>query len=185
MAEESRSPLEFGLNLSSLDGVPVAVKDLLLTSDWPTRRGSLTIDPSGPWTEDAPCVARLKEAGAVLIGKTTTPEFGWKGSTDSPLTGITRNPWNEDEDNAGGSSGGLSVALAARMAPLALGTDGGGSIRIPASFVRCLWAEVELRAGVGLVRCRHLEQSCICRPHEPNRARRRFTHERHCTARGP
>jgi aspartyl-tRNA(Asn)/glutamyl-tRNA(Gln) amidotransferase subunit A len=133
MAEESETRWNSGEPLSALDGVPVAVKDLLLTSDWPTRRGSLTIDPNGPWTEDAPCVARLKEAGAVLIGKTTTPEFGWKGSTDSPLTGITRNPWNKMK-TPGGSSGGSSAALAARMAPLALGTDGGGSIRIPASF---------------------------------------------------
>jgi aspartyl-tRNA(Asn)/glutamyl-tRNA(Gln) amidotransferase subunit A len=132
-AEESEARWNAGEALSSLDGVPVAVKDLLLTKGWPTRRGSLTIDPNGPWTEDAPSVARLREAGAVLIGKTTTPEFGWKGSTDSPLTGVTRNPWNKSK-TPGGSSGGSSVALAARFAPLALGTDGGGSIRIPASF---------------------------------------------------
>jgi aspartyl-tRNA(Asn)/glutamyl-tRNA(Gln) amidotransferase subunit A len=119
--------------LSPLDGVPVAIKDLLLTRGWPTRRGSRTTEPSGPWNEDAPSVARLREAGAVLIGKTTTPEFGWKGSTDSPLTGVTRNPWNK-EKTPGGSSGGSSAALAARFCPLALGTDGGGSIRIPASF---------------------------------------------------
>jgi aspartyl-tRNA(Asn)/glutamyl-tRNA(Gln) amidotransferase subunit A len=91
------------------------------------------VDPKGPWTEDAPSVARLREAGAVLVGKTTTPEFGWKGSTDSPLTGITRNPWDTTK-TPGGSSGGSAAALAARMCPLALGTDGGGSIRIPASF---------------------------------------------------
>jgi aspartyl-tRNA(Asn)/glutamyl-tRNA(Gln) amidotransferase subunit A len=118
---------------SPLEGVPVAIKDLLLTIGWPTRRGSLTLDSKGPWTEDAPAVARLREGGAVLIGKTTTPEFGWKGSTDSPLTGTTRNPWNRQK-TPGGSSGGSSAALAARFAPLALGTDGGGSIRIPASF---------------------------------------------------
>ncbi|MGD0190428.1 MAG: amidase [Rhizomicrobium sp.] len=132
-AEESETRWADGQPLSPLDGVPVAVKDLLLTSGWPTRRGSLTVSPEGPWTEDAPSVARLKEAGAVLVGKTTTPEFGWKGSTDSPLTGVTRNPWNRSK-TPGGSSGGSSAALAARFAPLALGTDGGGSIRIPASF---------------------------------------------------
>jgi aspartyl-tRNA(Asn)/glutamyl-tRNA(Gln) amidotransferase subunit A len=132
-AEDSEARWLAGEPLSPLDGVPVAVKDLLLTKGWPTRRGSLTVDPAGPWTEDAPSVARLKEAGAVLIGKTTTPEFGWKGSTDSPLTGITRNPWNMAK-TPGGSSGGSSAAVAARFAPLALGTDGGGSIRIPASF---------------------------------------------------
>jgi aspartyl-tRNA(Asn)/glutamyl-tRNA(Gln) amidotransferase subunit A len=132
-AEESEARWAAGEPLSPLDGVPVAIKDLLLTKVWPTRRGSLTIEPSGPWTQDAPCVARLRESGAVLIGKTTTPEFGWKGSTDSPLTGVTRNPWNTAK-TPGGSSGGASAALAARFAPLAIGTDGGGSIRIPASF---------------------------------------------------
>jgi aspartyl-tRNA(Asn)/glutamyl-tRNA(Gln) amidotransferase subunit A len=132
-AEESEQRWLKGDPLSPLDGVPVAIKDLLLTKGWPTRRGSLTVDPKGPWTDDAPTVARLREAGAVLIGKTTTPEFGWKGSTDSPLTGVTRNPWNTAK-TPGGSSGGSSAALAARFCPLALGTDGGGSIRIPASF---------------------------------------------------
>ncbi len=132
-AEASEARWMRGDPLSPLDGVPIAIKDLLLTKGWPTRRGSLTVDPKGPWTEDAPTVARLREAGAVLIGKTTTPEFGWKGSTDSPLTGVTRNPWNK-EKTPGGSSGGSSAALAARFCPLALGTDGGGSIRIPASF---------------------------------------------------
>ena len=133
MAGESEARWLAGTPKSPLDGVPVAIKDLLLTKGWPTRRGSLTVDAKGPWNDDAPCVARLREAGAVLIGKTTTPEFGWKGSTDSPLTGITRNPWNLDK-TPGGSSGGSSAALAARFCPLALGTDGGGSIRIPASF---------------------------------------------------
>src|SRR5690348_11874158 len=132
-AEASEARWLNGEPLSPLDGVPVADKDLLLTKGWSTRRGSLTVDPKGPWNEDAPTVARLKEAGAVLIGKTTTPEYGWKGCTDSPLTGITRNPWNKDK-TPGGSSGGSGAALAARLCPLALGTDGGGSIRIPASF---------------------------------------------------
>ena len=132
-AEASEQRWMEGAPLSPLDGVPVAIKDLLLTKGWPTRRGSLTVDPKGPWTDDAPGVARLREAGAVLIGKTTTPEFGWKGSTDSPLTGITRNPWNRQK-TPGGSSGGSGAALAARFCPLALGTDGGGSIRIPACF---------------------------------------------------
>ncbi len=132
-AEASEQRWTESAPLSPLDGVPVAIKDLLLTKGWPTRRGSLTVDPKGPWTDDAPTVARLREAGAVLIGKTTTPEFGWKGTTDSPLTGITRNPWNK-EKTPGGSSGGSAAALAARFCPLALGTDGGGSIRIPAGF---------------------------------------------------
>jgi aspartyl-tRNA(Asn)/glutamyl-tRNA(Gln) amidotransferase subunit A len=116
-----------------LDGVPVSIKDLLLTKGWPTLRGSKTVDPKGPWNDDAPAVARLREHGAVLLGKTTTPEFGWKGVTDGPLTGVTRNPWNPAK-TPGGSSGGAVAAVAAGMGPLAVGTDGGGSIRIPCSF---------------------------------------------------
>jgi aspartyl-tRNA(Asn)/glutamyl-tRNA(Gln) amidotransferase subunit A len=119
--------------IGQLDGVPVSIKDLLLTKGWPTLRGSKTIDPRGPWNDDAPAVARLREHGAVLLGKTTTPEFGWKGVTDSPLTGITRNPWNP-KMTPGGSSGGGAAAVAAGMGPLTIGTDGGGSIRIPCSF---------------------------------------------------
>jgi aspartyl-tRNA(Asn)/glutamyl-tRNA(Gln) amidotransferase subunit A len=116
-----------------LDGVPVGIKDLLVTQGWPTLRGSKAIDPNQAWTEDAPAVARLRESGAVFLGKTTTPEFGWKGVTDSPLTGVTRNPWNLAM-TPGGSSGGSSAALAAGMGALAYGTDGGGSIRIPGAF---------------------------------------------------
>jgi aspartyl-tRNA(Asn)/glutamyl-tRNA(Gln) amidotransferase subunit A len=116
-----------------LDGVPVSIKDVLITKGRPTLRGSRTIDPAQDWPEDAPSVARLYEHGAVPIGKTTTPEFAWKGVTDSPLTGITRNPWDTSR-TPGGSSGGAAAAVAAGMGPLALGTDGGGSVRIPASF---------------------------------------------------
>jgi aspartyl-tRNA(Asn)/glutamyl-tRNA(Gln) amidotransferase subunit A len=116
-----------------LDGVPVSIKDIILTKGWPTLRGSKTVDPRGPWNDDAPATARLREHGAVILGKTTTPEFGWKGVTDSPLTGITRNPWNTAK-TPGGSSGGAAAAVASGMGPLAVGTDGGGSIRIPCSF---------------------------------------------------
>jgi aspartyl-tRNA(Asn)/glutamyl-tRNA(Gln) amidotransferase subunit A len=119
--------------LGPIDGVPATIKDILLTKGWSTLRGSRTVDPDQPWTEDAPAVARLREDGAILIGKTTTPEFGWKGVTDSPLTGITRNPWDTSK-TPGGSSGGASAAVAAGMGALAIGTDGGGSIRIPAGF---------------------------------------------------
>lgn len=119
--------------LSPLDGVPVAIKDIFYTRGWPTLRGSRAIDPNQSWNDDAPVIARLREAGTVMLGKVTTPDHGWKGVTDSPLTGITRNPWNL-EKTPGGSSGGSSAALAARLAPLALGTDGGGSIRIPSGF---------------------------------------------------
>jgi aspartyl-tRNA(Asn)/glutamyl-tRNA(Gln) amidotransferase subunit A len=122
-----------GRPLGRLDGVPTSIKDLILTRGWPTLRGSRTIDPDQAWEDDAPATARLREAGAVLLGKTTTPEFGWRASTDSALTGITRNPWNTDL-TPGGSSGGAAASVAAGMGALAVGTDGGGSIRIPAAF---------------------------------------------------
>src|SRR5437660_6105887 len=116
-----------------LDGLPIALKDTLLTRGWPRLIGSKTIDPNQAWDEDSPVTARLRAAGAVYFGKTTTPEFGWKAVTDSPLSGITRNPWNLDR-TPGGSSGGSAVALLAGICPLAVGTDAGGSIRIPAAF---------------------------------------------------
>jgi aspartyl-tRNA(Asn)/glutamyl-tRNA(Gln) amidotransferase subunit A len=122
-----------GEPMGLVDGVPTGVKDLLLTRGWPTLRGSKTVSADQPWDEDAPAVARLREHGAVLLGKTTTCEMGWKGVTDSPLTGITRNPWNPDL-TPGGSSGGSAAAVAAGMGQLATGSDGGGSIRIPCGF---------------------------------------------------
>jgi aspartyl-tRNA(Asn)/glutamyl-tRNA(Gln) amidotransferase subunit A len=132
-AKASEARWSAGQPRGLLDGVPVSIKDIILTKGWPTLRGSKTIDPKGPWNDDAPATARLREHGAVLLGKTTTPEFGWKGVTDSPLTGITRNPWNTAK-TPGGSSGGAAAAVASGMGPLAVGTDGGGSIRIPCSF---------------------------------------------------
>ena len=116
-----------------LDGVPASVKDIHLTKGWPTLKGSVTSSQEGPWDEDSPVVARMREHGAVFVGKTTTPELAWKGVTDNPLTGITRNPWDLST-TPGGSSGGSAAAVAAGMGPLSTGTDGGGSIRIPASF---------------------------------------------------
>ncbi len=133
MARASEKRWKKGKPLSALDGVPVLIKDLLLVKGWPTSRGSRTVDSAQAWEQDAPATARLREAGSVFLGLTTTPEFGWKGVTDSPLTGITRNPWNT-ATTPGGSSGGSSAALAAGYGPLAIGTDGGGSIRIPAGF---------------------------------------------------
>ncbi|AEF36702.1 MULTISPECIES: amidase [Mycobacteriaceae] len=116
-----------------LDGVPVAVKDVFRTAGWPTLRGSLLSDAAGPWPDDSPAVGKMRDDGMVLLGKTTTPELAWKGVTDSPRTGITRNPVDITR-TAGGSSGGSAAAVGAGMAPLAIGTDGGGSIRIPAAF---------------------------------------------------
>jgi len=122
-----------GAGVLSLDGVPMSIKDLILTQGWPTLRGSKTVNPDQPWQVDAPVTARLREAGAVLLGKTTTPEFGCKGETNSLLTGISRNPWNTAR-TPGGSSGGASAAVSAGLGPLAIGTDGAGSVRIPAAF---------------------------------------------------
>ena len=132
-ARESEARWRRGAPMGPLDGVPVSIKDLILTRGWPTRRGSRTVDVAQPWEVDAPVTARLREAGAVLLGKTTTPEFGCKGETNSPLTGITRNPWDLRR-TPGGSSGGTAAAVAAGLGPLSVGTDGAGSVRIPAAF---------------------------------------------------
>ena len=132
-ARESEARWLRGAPLGIVDGVPATVKDLILAKGWPTRRGSRTVDPDQPWEEDGASVARMKEQGAVFVGKTTTPEFGWKGVTDSPLTGVTCNPW-DTRMTPGGSSGGAAVAAALGMGVLHIATDGGGSIRIPAGF---------------------------------------------------
>jgi aspartyl-tRNA(Asn)/glutamyl-tRNA(Gln) amidotransferase subunit A len=117
--------------LGPLHGVPFSAKDLLSTRGVRTTMGSPLFADHVP-DEDAVPVRRLREAGAILVGKTTTPEFGHKPLTDSPLFGITRNPWDLSR-TAGGSSGGAAAAVATGQGPLALGTDGGGSIRIPAA----------------------------------------------------
>ena len=122
-----------GAPIGTLEGVPATIKDLILTKAWPTLRGSRTVDPHQAWDVDAPVTARLRESGAVLLGKTTTPEFGCKGETNSPATGITRNPWNLNK-TPGGSSGGTAAAVAAGLGPIGVGTDGAGSVRIPAAF---------------------------------------------------
>jgi aspartyl-tRNA(Asn)/glutamyl-tRNA(Gln) amidotransferase subunit A len=132
-ARESEARWLAGTALSPLDGVPISIKDLILTKGWPTLRGSRTIERDQPWSYDAPSVARVREAGMVIIGKTTTPEFGIKGTTDNTLTGVTRNPWNLSR-TPGGSSGGSAALVAAGIAPLSIGTDGAGSVRIPAAF---------------------------------------------------
>ncbi len=118
--------------LGPLHGIPVSVKDLLVTAGVRTMRGSAIYEHTIP-EDDSPAVAHIKRAGAILTGKTTTPEFGWKGETDSPVTGFTKNPWDHGR-TAGGSSGGAAVAVATGMGPMAVGTDGAGSIRIPASL---------------------------------------------------
>ncbi|MFI6311905.1 amidase [Nocardia fusca] len=132
-AKDSEARWQSGHVRGLLDGVPISIKDIFLTEDWPTRRGSLSIGPEGPWPVDSPVAARVREDGMVIVGKTTTPEIAWKGVTDSPLTGITRNPVDPTR-TPGGSSGGSAAAVAAGMGPVSVGTDGGGSVRIPAAF---------------------------------------------------
>jgi aspartyl-tRNA(Asn)/glutamyl-tRNA(Gln) amidotransferase subunit A len=114
------------------DGLPFTVKDNVIWAGHPTRRGSKTSSPE-PVAENAPAVDRLLESGAVPLGKTTLPEFGWKGIGDSPLTGITRNPW-DTRVTTGGSSAGAAAAAVLNLGILHIGTDGAGSIRIPAGF---------------------------------------------------
>jgi aspartyl-tRNA(Asn)/glutamyl-tRNA(Gln) amidotransferase subunit A len=134
-ARASEARWQRGEALGRLDGVPVSIKDLNVAKGWPTRRGSHT-SSARIETEDAPLPARLREGGAVLLGKTTTSEYGWKGTGDSPLTGSTRNPWSLAH-TTGGSSAGAAAAVVTGMGPLASGGDAGGSIRIPASFSGC------------------------------------------------
>jgi aspartyl-tRNA(Asn)/glutamyl-tRNA(Gln) amidotransferase subunit A len=122
-----------GKRLSDIDGVPITIKDMVLTKGMPTRMGSAATDENGPWTVDSPVAQRLREAGTVLLGKTTSPEYGWKGVTDSKLFGATHNPWKLGR-TSGGSSGGGVAAEAVGMGNLAIGTDGAGSVRIPCSF---------------------------------------------------
>jgi len=122
-----------GTPLSAVDGIPYGIKDLLLVRGMPIGYGSRAAGSAQPSQDDSPAAARMREAGAVLVGKTTTSEFGWKGTADSPLTGITRNIW-DTRLTSGGSSGGAACAAAAGMGTFQIGTDGGGSTRIPASF---------------------------------------------------
>ena len=131
-ARASEARWRRGEPLSPLDGVPVSIKELVRTKGWPHTMASRLTDKT-PAAEDAPAVARLREAGAIVYAQNTSPEYGFKGVTDSPLHGVTRNPWSLDL-TPGGSSGGSGAAVAAGLGPLAVGTDGGGSVRIPSAF---------------------------------------------------
>jgi len=131
-AHAAEAAVATGAPLGTLHGVPVTIKDLVRTRDMPMQSGSLTTRGFQP-DEDAPVVQRLKAAGAIVLGKTTTPEFGWKGVSQSPLTGITHNPWKHGA-NAGASSAGAAAAAASGFGPLHQGGDGAGSIRMPAHF---------------------------------------------------
>jgi aspartyl-tRNA(Asn)/glutamyl-tRNA(Gln) amidotransferase subunit A len=131
-AAESEARWRAGKPLGPVDGVPASIKDNIWAKGLPTRRGSKTSDAT-PAQADSPAVARLREQGAVILGKTCMPEHGWIGVCHSPLTGITRNPWNVDH-TPGGSTGGGAVAALLGLGVLHLGTDGAGSLRIPAAF---------------------------------------------------
>ncbi|WP_163158939.1 amidase family protein [Bradyrhizobium uaiense] len=145
MAAASEARYLSGEALSAMDGVPVTIKDLSAVAGMPKRRGSL-LSGSEPVAEDTPCVARMREAGAVFLAKTATPEGGCKVVTQSAVHGVTANPYDLSK-TPGGSSGGAAAALALGFGPVALGSDGAGSIRIPASFTNLFG----LKPGFGRV----------------------------------
>ncbi|MBV9967409.1 MAG: amidase, partial [Alphaproteobacteria bacterium] len=130
-AKQAEAAVMRGDELGPLHGVPFAVKDLVNTAGVRTTFGSWALADNVP-AADSPAVARLKAAGAILVGKTTTPEFGHKCFTEAPLFGRTANPWDLTR-TSGGSSGGAAAAVAAGLTPIGIGTDGGGSSRIPAA----------------------------------------------------
>jgi len=144
-AEEIDRSRRNGETLGPLAGVPVSVKDILNTKGVRTAWGSRLMENNVP-AVDAAAVTRLKAAGAVIVGKTTTPEFAYKLLTDSPISGVTRNPWNA-ELTPGGSSGGSAVAVAAGMGPLSLATDAGASTRLPAACCGILGLKPTLGAA--------------------------------------
>lgn len=130
---------------SLLDGVPIAVKDNILTQDQPTSWGNPCLAERRGWVDEI-AVARLRAAGLVIIGKTSVPEFTLEGFTANPLVGVTGNPW-QSESTPGGSSGGSVAGVAAGCFPLAIGTDGGGSIRRPAAYTGL----VGLKPSIGAI----------------------------------
>src|SRR5262249_16869172 len=144
-AREAEAAVMRGDPLGPLHGVPISVKDLIAVAGAPFTFGSRTMAHNIA-TDDAPAVTRARAAGAIVIGKTTTSEFGCKAVGDSPLNGITRNPWDRGK-TPGGSSAGAAASVAAGITPLALGTDGGGSIRIPC----CLTGLAGIKAQFGRV----------------------------------
>jgi aspartyl-tRNA(Asn)/glutamyl-tRNA(Gln) amidotransferase subunit A len=130
-AKAAEQAVMSGQKLGPLHGVPVSIKDLIPTKGVRTTFGSIAFTDNIPDRDDI-LVTRLRAAGAIMIGKTTTPEFGIKGQTDAPIFGTTRNPWNL-ERTPGGSSGGAAAAVASGLGPIGLGSDGAGSTRIPAA----------------------------------------------------
>jgi aspartyl-tRNA(Asn)/glutamyl-tRNA(Gln) amidotransferase subunit A len=131
-ARQAEAALMGGGPIGRLHGLPTTIKDLAITKDFPTESGTFIMQGHQP-TEDTPFVTRLQDAGAIVIGKTTTSEYGWKGVSQSPLTGITHNPWKHGF-NAGASSAGAAAAAASGFGHLHQGSDGAGSIRMPSHF---------------------------------------------------
>ncbi len=131
-ARKAEAQVMAGDKLGRLHGLPATIKDLAITKDMPTQMGSPIYKGNQP-AEDAPIVTRLQAEGAIILGKTTTSEFGWTGVSHSPLTGITHNPWKHGY-NAGASSAGAGAAAAAGYGPLHQGSDGAGSVRMPSHF---------------------------------------------------
>jgi aspartyl-tRNA(Asn)/glutamyl-tRNA(Gln) amidotransferase subunit A len=131
-ARQSEVRWRRGEQKSAIDGMPVSIKEFAAVRGWPTRRGSV-VTPSTPAASSAVFVQRIEDAGGVLIAKTRAPEFNWKGVTDSVGHGITRNPWDLCL-TPGGSSGGCAAAVAAGVVRVSMGSDAGGSVRIPAAF---------------------------------------------------
>jgi len=132
MARKADDRVKKGEKLNLLNGIPTSIKDLNPTKGIRTTYGSKIYENHIPDYDDI-AVGRLKKEGCVIFGKTNTPEFGFKGATDNLIFGITRNPWNR-EKTSGGSSGGAVAAVASGLGPLAQGSDGGGSIRVPSSL---------------------------------------------------
>ncbi|MBV8408930.1 MAG: amidase, partial [Alphaproteobacteria bacterium] len=130
--ERAEAAIAEGLPHGPFHGVPFLLKEIVALAGTPSWAGSRLLRNTPPAAQDSTLVERYKQAGLAIFGKTTTPEFGMAPSTETSLTGVTRNPW-DPERTSGGSSGGAAVAVAARVVPMAHGSDGGGSIRIPAS----------------------------------------------------
>ena len=158
-AADADKQLAAGEPIGALHGVPISVKDNLSVKDSRTTFGS-KLNEHQITREDAPAVERLRAAGAIIVGRTNSPEFGWKGVTDNRVFGTTRNPWNLDV-TPGGSSGGGSAAVAAGLGPIGIGTDGGGSLRIPASFsglvgLKSSYGRVPTWPGISVGSLRHV-----------------------------
>jgi aspartyl-tRNA(Asn)/glutamyl-tRNA(Gln) amidotransferase subunit A len=161
-AHKSQEAVQKGKALGPLHGIPISVKDLELTRDITTTLGSVVFRDRVP-EFDSVVVERVKQAGAIILGKTNTPEFGQSGTTENKLGDACRNPWNA-ERTPGGSSGGAAAALASGLCTLATGSDGGGSIRIPASFsgvlgIKPSQGRVPRYGGYGRPAANHFSQS--------------------------